>query len=315
MMGWLFFELAVALVGSVWLAVGVVCSVLRQRRRAAEEQWRHRVASELTAALLDDERPLSVPLQGVVARERLLAEVVAALMRTIYALNPAPLRQLLCEEGVDRWLVRRVQRSRGVERACYLKLAADLPSMQALVGEAVRHRGAKHRAVRFAALLVEMASDPSQLLRLVAEFEEPLTAVEVAEILALLRRGLLPVAYRPLLESESANLQRVGLALVAEFGIVEAEHELRQLLASADHEVALQSLYLLLMLRCSVPRREGGVVVARLSARERRRLVRFMVREAYDATQIRRLLGADEARYSERLAGSYKRALQTISMI
>ena len=294
---------------------GVVCSALRKRRRAVEEQWRHRVASVLTAALLDDERPLSVPLQGVVARERLLAEVVAALMRTIYALNPAPLRQLLSEEGVDRWLVRRVQRSRGVERACYLKLAADLPSMPALVGEAVRHRGAKHRAVRFAALLVEMASDPSQLLRLVAEFEEPLTAVEVAEILALLRRGLLPVAYRPLLESESTNLQRVGLALVAEFGIVEAEHELRQLLASADHEVALQSLYLLLMLRCSVPRREGCRVVGRLSARERRRLVRFMVREAYDATQIRRLLGADEARYSERLAGSYKRALQTMSMI
>ena len=35
MSSWLWLELVVALVGSVWLAVGVVCNALRKRRRAA----------------------------------------------------------------------------------------------------------------------------------------------------------------------------------------------------------------------------------------------------------------------------------------
>lgn len=315
MSGWLVWEWAAGLAGCLWLLAGLLRDGLRRRRRAAEERWRHCVARELTTSLLDEESACRLPRRGVVERERHLAEVAAALIRTIYALNPLRLREMLLAERVDRWLARRVRRSCATERARYLKLAADLPPLPMLLREAVRCRASHSRKVRFCALLVEMAAEPAQLLRLATEFERPFTPIEVAEILALLRRGLLPVAYRPLLESESANLQRLGLALVAEFGIVEAEQELVALLESSEWEVARQSLYLLLMLHRPLPRRVAGRVVQRLTTQERRRLVRFMVREAYNAEQIGRLLGADEACYSERLAASYKRALQPMSIM
>ena len=66
-------------------------------------------------------------------------------------------------------------------------------------------------------------SQMPRALRLMAEYPEPFSACEVGEIMAVLRRGMLPIAYEPLIGSPSRNLRIVGLNIVRQFGIEEAQ--------------------------------------------------------------------------------------------
>ena len=67
--------------------------------------------------------------------------------------------------------------------------------------------------------MTRLAFDPTMALRLVGEFARPFTVYEVSEVMATLRRGVLPVAYEPLLDSSDRNLRIVGLNIVRQFGI------------------------------------------------------------------------------------------------
>ena len=301
---------ALLVVALLALAGGALLAALRARRREREKQWSQRVAQSLLVALLNDEPcRFELPQGAVVGRKRLLAEVVAALRATVYGLNPEPLRALLLAEGVDRWLARQLRWAHGAKRALLLKLAADLPSMPRVVAEAVRHRRSTTRVVCFAVLLVEMAAEPAQILRLAASYAYPFTSVERGEVLALMRHSLLPIAYRPLFESGSENLERLAMALVAQFGIEEAEPYLQAILQRDDREAALRALCLLVQLHRPLPRRLVAPLLDQLTPCERRGLLRRLVHEGYSQRQIAPLFDGEERACYARMAATYKRTL------
>lgn len=301
--------LAAALAG--WLAVVLCRAWLAHRRRARERLLvRYSVRQLLLALLTDREEQLVLPVWQAVGRHRLAAELIAELTAVTYGLDPAPIRRIVVRHGIDRWLLERIRHTRGRRRAAWLRLLADLP-YRTEVGQAVAaYRSDRSREVRFATLLVELTATPEQALRLVAAFTEPFTSIEVAELLHLLRRGLFPIAYRPLLASSCANLRRVGLAVVAEFGIEEAEREVVGLLRDgSDLPLARQALYVLAALHRPLRRREVGAFVRQMTVGERRSLLRRLAREEYAAAQIRPLVPRSEVAYYEALVGSYKRSL------
>ena len=204
----------------------------------------------------------------------------------------------------------RRQRSRGYRRARCLLLLSRLPVGAAAADCAARYAASRNRYVRFQSLMVRLAADPSTALRLMAEYPEPFSACEVGEIMAVLRRGMLPIAYEPLIGSPSRNLRIVGLNIVRQFGIEEAERLLLRIVSGdEDPELVREALYTLCALRRPLTRRAVSGRLSAMPPTERKALLRYVVAEGYSPGPLRRLLDERERPYYESLVQTYKRSL------
>lgn len=305
---WLFVG-AVA-VGCIYLSI-LLCDATLQRRRAAREGLlMRRSVSDLVRMMVGEERSIPrLSLDRAVRHRLLLGELIARLTAAVYGCDPFPLAKLLCRSKVDRALLRIAKRTRSLRRACALKLLADLPSFELVVRTVARYRDDASREVRFAVLLVETASDPHRVLQRIADYEEPLSRCEVAELLHLLRRGLLPIAYRPLLESENGNLQRLGVVLVELFAIEEADRLLLPLIASQDRELAAWSFRAYYLLHRPLRRKEVVAYVRQMDRIDRCILMRSLALAGYTESQARWLFGEKLMPRYGALVASFKRSL------
>lgn len=283
---------------------------LRLRRRAGRDAvLRTRYLQTVLHACVCGAGPMRFPLLGRPGTRRILAETLAGLGSVTCGLDAGPLRQAVAGCGLDRWLLRRARRCGGYRRARALALLARLPLDAAVAEEVRRYLVSRNRCVRFQALCVQLAADPSSALRRMGEYGHPFSAAEVAGVLALLRRGLLPIAYGPLLTSPKRNLRRVGLGIVRLFGIEEAEAQLLYLTGAEDAELGREALYALCSMRRSLGRREVAFRIARMTLPERRSLLRYLAHEGYAPGALLRLFDAGERPYYEALVQSYKRSL------
>ena len=242
-------------------------------------------------------------------RKQALADLLARVTSAGYGLYYSRMRDLVEQNEVDLWLLRCARRTRGYRRAYYLKRLSELPHRRACTLLAERYLRDGCREVRFCALLVQLSADAEHLLQWMKIYDTPFTDTETAEVLHLLRCGVLPIAYRPLLESPSENLCRVGLALVAQFDITEAEPLVRRLVMRVDDALAHRALYVLAGLHQSLARKGVRERVRAMSPMTRRRLLRYLAAEAYAPVQVRRLCDVEEMAYYERLSDSYKCSL------
>ena len=221
-----------------------------RRQRSRDAALRAKYLRIVMLYLLAGEGPAPrFPMIRRAGARLLLVETVAGLAGVTYGLDAAPLRRIVAEYGLDAWLLRRTARSRGYRRARCLLLLSRLPVGAAAADCAARYAASRNRYVRFQSLMVRLAADPSTALRLMAEYPEPFSACEVGEIMAVLRRGMLPIAYEPLIGSPSRNLRIVGLNIVRQFGIEEAERLLLRIVSGdEDPELVREALYTLLSL-------------------------------------------------------------------
>ncbi len=292
------------------LAAVVLDRLLQRRRRSRDRQLCGCSIRQIVAAQLSDRAAeVPLPLGRAVGRRRLLAELLSELVSATYGLDTAPVRRIVERYGLDRWLLRRIRFSRGCRRARYLKWLADLPVGGPARDAAERYLADPCREVRFCALLVRIVAAPEEALRAIAGFGAALTDGEVAEVRHLRRRGLLPIAYRPLVEASDANLRRLGLAIVGQFGVEEAEPELLHIVASDEAALSAAALRVLASMHRPMRRREVIARVRRMVPAERHALLRLLAREEYAPRSVRVLLDAAEQPYYESLVGSYKRQL------
>lgn len=306
----------------IWsvLAAAVILALLgllaageldRRRRRSRDRILRTKYLHVVVLALMSGEKAMPrFPLFRRAGTRRLLVETVAGVVGATYGLDAAPLRRIVAEYGLDEWLLRRVRRSRGYRRARHLALLAQLPADPSVAARAVRYARSRNPYVRFQALLVQLVADPSTALRLMSGYPALFTGCEVAEIMTVLRRGMLPIAYAPLLESADRNLRRVGLEIVRQFGIEEAEDRLLRIVAG-DEVPALcdEALYALCSMRRPLTHE---AVVRRIAAMEparRKTLLRYMAAEGYSPGALEALFDRRERPYYESLVLSYKRML------
>lgn len=294
------------------VAAVLACTTLRlrlARRRAPwHEALRLRYLRCVVHALLEG-YGLPQPAAKRTQVRLLLAETIAGVTAATYGPDTGVLRRIVAAYALDELLLRRIRRSRGYRRAYYLSLLAMLPADGSAARRAERY-GRGNRSVRFYALLLRLTNDPSRSIRLIADYPTPLTLFEIGEIVALLRRGALPVAYGPLVASHNRNLRALGLAIVRRFGIEEAEQVLLRIVdrEPAD-ELTREALFTLCTLRRPLTRRAVTRRIAAMDRTERRTLLRRMAFEGYAAGALRRVIDAEERPYYEALVASYKRYL------
>ncbi len=292
-----------------WLLVQILAAEFMERRAACRQQLARRVVMLLATWLMedraDDER---LPLRNVVGGKLLLAELIAGVVAAVGCIDPLPLHRLVQQYALDEWLLMRATRLRGYRRARYLRLLAEIPHREWVADRVKPFLEDNRREVRFCAMLVLLTTYPERLVSLVGAFDMPIRGVEVAEILHLLRRGMVPIAYRPLLMAPNHNLRRVGLSLVAQFGIEEAEDLLLQLIAT-DERLSEQALGVLITLHRPLCRCEVIAHIACMTPIQRRTLLRMMAGEGYGVRTVRRLCRDADSSYYETLIGSYKRSL------
>ena len=293
----------------LWLLGKIAYVVyLHRQQRSLDDLARSVVARWMARSWISEEERLLLPVLQLPVDRMRLAEMLSRLISATYGVERTTLQTIVRTYDLERYLLRCARRSRGLRRACCLRLLMDLPIGERTLAEVALYRMDQQREVRFAALLVQLAAQPEQTLRLVAEYDEPMRGAEIAEILHLLRRGTVPIAYQPLLMASNENLNRIGLALVVQFDVEQAEPELLRLVARTGR-VGVRVLYVLAALHCPMQRRVVILRIRRMSPAERRSLLRYMVSQEYTAEQLRSLFGAVESPYSERLVASYKRSL------
>lgn len=302
---------ALAAAAVALLLAGRAAGMLRARRRANDLATLGQRYLRLTMLALEGED--SVPRFPELSRpgaRLLLARTLSGVLAATYGLDAGPLRRIVRAYDLDGWLLRRARRARGYDRARYLALLAMLPVAPRTVRQTERYLRSSHRAVAFQALMIRITAQPETALRAMAAYPRAFTAAEVARILAELRRGVLPIAYEPLLRAPQSNLRRVGLGIVREFAVEEAEPYLLRLVAEeSSEELACEALHALCLLRRPLDGRGVSERVASMERAGRRALLRRMAREAYGAGALRPLLDASERPYYESLVASYKCAL------
>lgn len=306
----LFSALAAAATG--YLLIALALGELRaRRRRSRDADLRTKYLHVLMLTLMngDDQTPQFPQVQQAGGR-MLLSETLASVMSATYGLDPEPLQRIVARHGLDGWLLSRMRYTWGYDRARSMALLAQLPADNTMAARADRYLGSRNRYVRFYALMTRLAADPSTALRLMAEYEYPFSATEVAEIMTLLRRGMLPIAYEPLVASPNRNLRLVGLGIVRQFGIEEAETLLLRMVASDDSpELAREALYTLCSMHRPLSGRAVAARIASMNPAQRRALLRFMALEGYSPRALRQLIDERERPYYESLVQSYKRCL------
>ena len=282
---------ALAALATAALLAALCISELRARRRSGRDTvLRSRYLRILMLYLLSGAGPVPrFPMIRRTGARRLLAETVAGLTGVTCGLDAAPLRRVVAAYGLDRWLLGRIRLASGCRRARGLMLLARLPLDEAVAARAARYVRSRNRWVRFQALMVQLSADPSTALRLMTEYPAPFSACEVGEILILLRRGMLPIAYGPLVESPCRNLRIVA--------------------GDDAPELGREALYTLCTLRRPLTRRRVGRRLTAMSPAERKALMRYMAAEGYSPGLLRRLFDARERSYCESLVQSYKRSL------
>lgn len=239
-----------------------------------------------------------------------LVQVLVRLASSAYGTDKELLSRIVVANGLDRWLLRRIERSSGYVRARYLSVLACLPPAADVVGRVARYEHGRNRMVRFYAMMVRVAWDPSHALKALADWPEPLAGFEISEIISMLRRGLFPVAYGPLLESNNRNLRVIGLNIVRQFGIVEAERALLKIIDSdSDCKLCYEAIYTLASMHCQITRREIVRRVWAMSHDDRKALCRRLALEGYSLMALGRFVDADGNRYVESLVSSYKRTI------
>lgn len=302
---------ALAVVAALCLMGAALFVRMRRRRkpwRDALEQKYLRIVVHLLVTGSDG--PSCFPAIRRPQARLLLAQTLSGVVTATYGLDREQLRRMVAGCRLDDFLLRRACRAHGYRRAYYLSLLAALPVREQVVHAVRRFAAAGNRYVSFYALMTQLAYDPTRSLRLIAEYPQPLSAYELSEIIAMLRRGVLPVAYGPLVAAENRNLRALGLAIVRQFGIEEAERQLLRIVSDErEEELGREALFTLCAMKRPLARRAVVRRVAGMSRSERRALLRHMAFEGYASGALPRFFSAEERPYYESLVSSYKRCL------
>ena len=298
-----------AIVLTVWAVVLQMSENAAGRR---EQRYARRFMQLIAARMLNGGAiPMArFPMCGRRGALAVLAHQLAAASASTCFGESGAIRRMVTANGIEGWLLRRVNRSRGYARARYMSMLASLPVSKATAEWVGRKLSDSDRLTRFRAMLVRIAADPAAAVRILGDYPLTLTHLEMAELTSMLRRGLLPLAYGPLVNSENVNLRMLGLNIIRIFGIAEAEESLCTVAAECGEErLCDEALFTLVSLRLPVSHRSIAARIRSMDAARRQRLFRRLASEGYSVEVLAQLACDGELEYAESLAASYKRTL------
>lgn len=252
---------------------------------------------------------------GSVRSRLALAEAIYVVMSHTYGNDVEQLRTIAEQNKLAGLLLRRTKRSHGAKRAHILMLLSTIPITDEIITKIERYTHSRDKDVRMSALTAILAAKPSAAIQTIASLEFDLSPFDTTRIIALLRRGLLPIAYEPLLANANRNLRILGLAIVRSFGIEIAEKRLHKIITTEeDISVINETIYTLASMGRPLGHTKIRERLAAMPARKRKELCRHLTVEGYSLSAVQSLFTERESVYAESLINSYKRALARTSI-
>ena len=279
-------------------------TIKRQRPSPLREKY-----ITLITRLLTRNEPININAYSTRSRMA-LAEAIYIVVSHTYGSDSAPLRRVAEQFHLYRFLMRRIRLSHGVQRARLLMIMSALPPYHYSTEHFARYIHSQDSNIRISAICLTLTINSTLAIRSIAMLEYTLSSYDIARIVALLRRGILPIAYEPLLASGNRNLRMLGLAIVRTFGIEIAERRLHDIiLTESDNALVREAIYTLSSLSRPLHHARIREKVDQMTATERKSLCRHLSAEGYSLPAVRRLFSEEESNYAEILINSYKRAL------
>ena len=271
---------------------------------------RERYTSQITTLLITQQECDISPKANTPQRRMALAEAIYTVMSHTYYNDISPLRKIVEKSHLENFLWRRIRLYNGTYRARLLLLTSAIPLRKITAEMLSSHLRSKDDDIRISALTSMLAATPTTAIHTIAQMEFPLSPFDLARIIALLRRGILPIAYEPLLSSENRNLRMLGLSIVRNFGIESAERRLHQIISTErDTEIITHTLYTLASLGRSLSHTRIRERLASMTATKRMELCRHLCVEGYSLGSVKTLFNDSEVNYAERVINSFKRQL------
>ena len=261
--------------------------------------------------LLQDDSRVPMRIVAKSTAERIaLCEAIYIVRSHTYGTDSSLLDQTIEDNHLERLLLRRINISMGYKRARWIMLMSCLPLSQQSVCLLERLLYSGNQAVRIAALTTLLAATPQMAIRRIISLRYRLSPLDISRIISLLRRGIIPIAYEPLLQSDDHNLQMLGIAIVRNFGIEIADRHLHDIIASSsDSLIVREAIWALSSLGRPLGRAKIRQRMEQMNDYERKSFCRHLANEGYSVQALRTLFSEREMRYAETLIKSYKRDL------
>lgn len=294
--------------------IGFEVAALWQRRSRLRQLQRATLSDsyirQIIKMLFSEECCDLYPAADTPIRRMALAEAMNTILSHTYGTNTTIIRELTRRYRLDTFLLNRIRWSRGPRRIHILILMSAIPSHTATTHLLQQHLRSRHSYTRTAALIALLAIDPSKAIATIASLRFDLTPLDIARIITLLRRGILPIAYEPLLRSTNRNLRMLGLAIVRNFGIEIADKQLQNIISTAtDADIVHESIYTLSSLGRPLGRAKVRERLSAMTPRRRKQLCRHLTQAGYSLSALRCIFSPHETIYSESIIKSYKRDL------
>lgn len=289
----------------------IIYSKFKQTQRAKQSLLKDSYIRQIVTMLFAEEAGDVYPHADTSQRRNVLAEALYTVMSHTYGSDIATIRELVENTQLDKFLLIKIRHSDNIKRAHYLMLMSAVPTPTPAIATLRRYLYSRHAHIRIAALLSILAASPSTAISTIASLPYNLTSFDIARIIMLLRRGILPIAYEPLLTSENRNLQMLGLAIVRNFGIEIADKHLQNIIfSSTDYTITREALYTLSSLGRPLGRAKIRQRITSMPQHHRKELCRHLTHAGYSLAALRTLFDQSEMPYTESLIKSYKRSLE-----
>ncbi len=243
--------------------------------------------------------------------QQALLEALYYVMAHSYGVDLRVICKIIYDNRLDRYIEHKISHSADpIDRARLLSLLNYLPHNYD--STKFHHLlNASDTALRRGALLATLACNPSMAISTIIKLRYTLSTIDIAHIVSLLRRNLIPIACEPLLKSSNRNLILLGMAIVRNFGISMAESELHAIITcSSDQTIVREAIYTLCSIHATL---RGEWLQRRLSTinpSSRKILCRQLSIEGYSIETIRQVVPTQEIELAERIICSHKRRLK-----
>ncbi len=235
------------------------------------------------------------------------AQSMAHLSSIIYRIDESPLLELSRALELEKFLVARARKGGTFARIDSLMLLSQIPTEVITYDDIAQFCDDSYRMVRFLAMMCLVNVQSHNFAQYIAAYKEPLSPLEVGYIIEILRRGVITVAYQPLLLSENHNHNIVGLALVSHFGIESAAEMVAELVEqSTSHQVRAQAIDTLTTMHLPIAIPALRHYITTLKRSQRYSLLRHIAAAGYSEYSINAIITRDESQYYHSIVNSYK---------
>ncbi len=294
----------------------IVYSKIKTHKHSQQTDIQNSYIRQIVKMLFAEQVSAIYPHADTPQHLQALAEALHIVMSHTYGADKHILGELVEQTRLDIYLLRRVKQSRDIERSHILMLISAMPTQKPVSSLLRPYLYSSRSHVRTATLLALLAASPSTAIATISSISHNLTNFDIARIIMLLRRGILPIAYEPLLMSKNRNLRMLGLAIVRNFGIEIADKHLQNIIAtSTDYAITKEALYTLSSLGRPLGRAKIRQRIGTMPPHLRKELCRHLTHEGYSLAALRTLFDQSEMLYTESLIKSYKRNLECTSTL